>query len=126
MGEVKIPTTVAECAGTGEEINLLEPHLHVTLRPKREILIATDMQSDDLDSMGTPEIYLGTKAGRGVDLLFKDFDALGAWVSERAGLQPKLEPYAEEEIYVPEDNPDDEELARRAEDEAAASEGSET
>lgn len=107
MGEVKVPDTVVKCAGTGDDLNLLEPHLLVSVRAQRDVLVSEDLQSGGLDDMGTPAIYLGTKAGRGVNLRFKNFDALAKWVGARKGLSAKLEPHREDEIYVPEDNPDD-------------------
>ncbi len=100
----EIPQTTAICDGTGEEFNILSPHLEVSLRPVRQVLVSED--PDDIDDeadenaleAGEPNIYLGTKAGRGVNLRFKDFDAAISWFKERKGKAAKLELHRESEI----------------------------
>ena len=118
-----IPNTQVECAGCDEALNVLAPHLHMKLRAQREVLVVEEIASEDPNEVGDPDIYLGSKNGRGVVKLFHDFDCMTSWVKEREGLKAKLEFHHEDEIYVPEDNPDDEELARRAEAAAAVAEG---
>ena len=111
---IEIPNTQVECAGCDEALNVLAPHLHMKLRAQREALIVEEIASEDPNEVGDPDIYLGGKVGRGVVRVFHDFDCMMAWVKEREGLPAKLEFHSEDEIYVPEDNPDDEEIARRA------------
>lgn len=121
----EIPNTVVECDGCGEDLNLLAPYLDVMVKPKREVLVSEEEPDpDDPDAeFQLPNLYLGTKSGRGVIKKFHDFKCAGSWFKDRASLKPKLEPHREDEIYVPEDNPDDKELARRAKAEAEGSEG---
>ena len=115
----EIPNTQVECSGCDKPLNLLAPHLNMVLRAKREVLIAEEVAAEDPNEVGQPDIYLGSKNGRGVVRQFHDFDCMLTWVKEREGLPAKLEFHSEDEIYVPEDNPDDKELAKRA----AAAEG---
>lgn len=119
----EIPNTQVECAGCDVALNVLAPHLSMKLRAQREVLVVEEIASEDPNEVGDPDIYLGSKVGRGVVKQFHDFDCMATWVKERKGLPAKLEFHREDEIYVPADNPDDEELARRAELAAAAAEG---
>lgn len=117
---IEIPNTQVECAGCDDALNVLGPHLHMKLRAQRDVLVVEEIASEDPNEVGDPDIYLGSKVGRGVVRLFHDFDCVAAWVKEREGLPAKLEFHAEDgDPYVPADNPDDEELARRAEKAAA-------
>ena len=119
MKAPEIPVTVVECDGCHEDLNVLAPYLHVMLKPQRSVLVSEEIADEDDPEYDEdnpelmPRIYLGTKAGRGVLLKFHNFDCTAKWVGERKGLQPKIEPHMEDEIYVPEDNPDDEEIERR-------------
>lgn len=113
--EPKIPSTTLDCAGCNKELNLLVPHLSVMLKPQREVLVLTDVTEDeDNPEMVGQEITLGARSGRGVILKLHNFDCLIKWANERKGLAPVLEPHREDEVYVPEDNPDEKEIARRA------------
>lgn len=99
----EIPQTTAVCDGSGEEFSLLNPHLEVSLRPVRQVLKVDDtVPGEDADEnameSGVPDIYLATKAGRGVTLRFKDFDAAISWFQEREGKSAKLELHHEDEI----------------------------
>lgn len=127
---MELPNTQVECAGCDEPLNVLAPYLHFKMAAKRDVLVIEEVPSEDPNEVGDPNIYLGSKTGRGVVKAFHDFDCMSNWVDERKGLPAKIEFHAEEgDPYVPEDNPDDEELARRAEAaaeaEAAAAEGDE-
>lgn len=120
MATTEIPVTVIKCAGCEQDLNILMPYLAVGVKAKREVLISEEVPSEDPNEVPDNTVYLGTKSGRGVIRNFHNFDCLGLWVGEREGLEAKLEFHSEDEIYVPEDNPDDDELAARA---AAAEEG---
>lgn len=111
---IEIPDTQVECSGCDKPLNLLAPHLRMVLHAKREVLLSEEVASEDPNEVGDPNIYLGTKTGRGVVRLFHDFDCMAAWVKERQGLPAKLEFHREDEIFVPDDNPDEDEIARRA------------
>lgn len=127
MAQTEMPVTVIECAGCENDLNVLMPYLAVQVRAKREVVVSEEVPSEDLNAMADNIVYLGTKSGRGVLRNFHNFDCLKTWVDKREGLPAKLEVHREDEIYVPEDNPDDKELARRAraaEKAAAAAEGS--
>jgi hypothetical protein len=115
-----MPVTVIKCAGCGSDLNVLMPYLAVAVKAKREVLISEEVPSADPNEVADNTVYLATKSGRGVIRQFHNFDCLLLWVEEREGLDAKLEFHIEDEIYVPEDNPDDDELAARA---AAAEEG---
>jgi len=119
MAQTEMPVTVIKCAGCGENLNVLMPYLAVSVKAKREVLISEEVPSEDPNEVADNTVYLGTKSGRGVIRQFHNFDCLGLWCDEREGLEAKLEYHSEDEIYVPEDNPDDDELAARA----AAEEG---
>jgi Rad3-related DNA helicase len=110
---MEIPNTQATCDGCGKDLNLLAPHLNMVLRAKREVLISEEVASEDPNEVGDANIYLGTKSGAGTICVFHDYDCMSEWVEGYAGEPAKLELHAEDAIYVPEDNPDDEEIARR-------------
>ena len=116
---MEIPDTVVSCDGCEKELNLLGKFLVVQVKPQRQVLVMEDVESADPDEIPEPNIYLGSKKGRGVILRFHDFDCAGMWFSERSGLQPKLEAHKEDEIYVPEDNRSPEELVLDGEMSAA-------
>ncbi len=105
----EIPQTTAVCDGTGEEFNMLNPHLEVSLRPVRQRLVSEEAsegdENYDKDSleMGEPNVYLGTKAGRGVNLKFKDFDAAISWFRKRKGLEAKLQLHREDVVKAAKD-----------------------
>jgi hypothetical protein len=109
----EIPATTMPCDGCGEELNLLSSHLSMILKAQRSVLVTDTVESDDLDEVPESIYYLGTKAGRGVIKKFHDFACLDLWVEPRKELKAKLEVHREEEIYVPEDNPTEEEIAQR-------------
>lgn len=120
MTTVEMPVTVVKCSGCEKDLNLLMPYLAVQVRAKREVLISSEVPSGDPNEVSENTLYLGTKSGRGVQLQLHDFECFAEWVTKREGLQPKLEFHSEDEVYVPEDNPDEEEIAARV---AAAEEG---
>lgn len=106
MATTEMPVTVVKCDGCGNDLNLLMPYLAVQLRAKREVLISEEVQTDDPNEVPDNAVYLGTKSGRGVLREFHDFDCLAQWVGERKGKKAKLQYHQEDEIYVPEDNPE--------------------
>lgn len=118
--QAEMPVTVVECDGCDDDLNVLMPYLQVQVRAKREVLISEEVPSDDPNEVPENTVYLGTKSGRGVIRRFHNFDCLGKWVRARKGVEAKLEYHVEDEIYVPEDNPDEEEIQRRNEAEAKA------
>jgi hypothetical protein len=106
MAPTEMPVTVIKCAGCESDLNVLMPYLAVSVKAKREVLISEEIPSEDPNEVADNALYLGTKSGRGVIRNFHNFDCLGLWVEEREGLDAKLEYHSEDEIYVPEDNPD--------------------
>lgn len=101
-------------------MNVLQPHLHVILKAQRDVLISTEKASDDPNEAPEAVYSIGTKSGRGVVRKFHDFDCLMLWVKEREGLPAKIEFHKEDEIFVPDDNPDEKEIARRLTEEEKA------
>jgi hypothetical protein len=101
----EIPQTTAVCDGTGEEFSLLNPHLEVSMRVVRQVLEldplaqpVADEEADDDDMLeDNRSVYLATRAGRGRDLKFKDFEAAQKWFDERKGYTPKLQKHHEPE-----------------------------
>jgi hypothetical protein len=115
---IEIPETVEICDGCGDEINLLNPYLKSKVNAERQVLISEDTPStgENLNDVPDPKLYMGAKVGRGVVLLFHDFNCFDKWVNARKGLKAKLEFHAEEgEPYVPEDNRTPEELVKAGE-----------
>jgi hypothetical protein len=112
----EMPVTVVACDGCEKELNVLTPYLSVLVRPKRDVIVSEEVASSDPNEVSDNVVYLGSKTGRAVLLSFHDFNCLDKWVNPRKGLPAKLEHHAEKEIYVPEDNPDDAEIAKRAAD----------
>lgn len=109
---VEIPNPTVACDGCGDDLNTLNPHLKVAVKAQREVLVANELPSDDPNEVGYAEIYLGTKAGRGVIKRFHDFDCALEWFGKRKGKKAKLEYHHEDEVYVPEDNRSPEELVK--------------
>lgn len=102
----EIPQTTAICDGSGEEFSLMNPYLEVSLRPVRQVLqVEETLPDEDADENdmegGDPNVYLATKAGRGVMLRFKDFDSAILWFQKRAGLSAKLQLHHEPEYVAP-------------------------
>ncbi len=101
----EIPQTTAVCDETGEEFSLLNPHLEVSVRVVKQVVQvdplhqpSDDDEADPDDMEGSdPEIYLATKAGRGVLKRFKDWPAFHAWVEARKGYTSKLQFHHEDE-----------------------------
>jgi len=96
--------------------------LYMMLKAQREVLISDEATAADPNDVPEANIYLGVKSGRGVLKRFHNFACQLSWVEERKDLNAKLEYHAEDEIYVPEDNPTEEELAARAAAEGATGE----
>ncbi len=109
----EMPVTVVKCAGCGEDLNILNPYLAVQVRAKRDVIVSDEVVSADPNEVADNRVYLGTKSGRGVLRNFHDFSCLAKWVDKRKHLKAKLEYHREDEIYVPEDNPTEKELAKR-------------
>jgi hypothetical protein len=111
MSVPEIPNPVVTCAGCGDELSLLVPHLKLTIKAEMQVLVV----NDSAEEFSTPSYSLGTKSGRGRLFHVHNFDCLGQYAQERAGQEPKLEIYTEDEIYVPEDNRSPEELVAAGE-----------
>lgn len=124
----EMPVTVVTCDGCEKELNVLANHLAVQVTPKRDVLVSDEVSSADPNEVSENVVYLGTKRGAADLLRVHDFACLDKWVNSRKGNDVKLSFHSEDEIYVPEDNPDDAELAKRARaaERAAASEGSDS
>lgn len=107
----ELPVTVVECdGGCDKELNLLNPYLTVTVKPKREVLLLDELPADDPNFVSEDVIRLGTKSGRGVILRFHDFECALTWFENREGKPARLEFHHEDDIYVPDDNREPEEL----------------
>lgn len=110
-----LPETVVDCDGCGKEMNLLSPHLNMQLKPKQGALLLSETAAEE-GEIPLQVVSLGTRSGRGVLKRFHNFDCMGEWVSEREGLEPKLEyNVGDGEAYVPEDNRSPEELVEAGE-----------
>ena len=113
----EMPQTTAVCDETGEEFSLLNPHLEVSVRVVKQVVQVDplgvtpeadeDADPDDMEA-GDPEIYLATRAGRGVTKRFKDWPAFNAWVEHRQDYEPKLQFHHEPEFVPVEGNATDE------------------
>ena len=113
--ELGIPNPIVTCAGCENDLNTLNPHLTVAVKPVRKVLVANELPSDDPNEVGDGEIFLGKKSGRGVQLAFCNFECGRKWFSARKELKAKLEFHAEDEIYEPADNRSPEELVEAGE-----------
>lgn len=112
----EIPNTVVTCDGCGEDLNLLNKHISMGLRVKREVLsLSVPQQTGEIDDIPAQEVTLASLSGRGVLRTFHDFKCLDKWVNPRKGYELKLEPHYEDEIFVPEDNRSPEELVEAGE-----------
>lgn len=109
----ELPVTTVKCDGCGDKLNLLNPYLHVPIKAQREVLVSEEVESDDPNEVPEPLIYLGTKSGRGAIKRFHGFDCMKKYAADKSGAGAKLEYHVETEVYVPEDNPDEKEIARR-------------
>lgn len=111
---VELPTTLVDCDGCGKELNVLNPYLYVMLKAQREVLISNPQGSpseSDLNAVAEPELYLGTRSGRGRMMRFHDFDCIDKYVNGKKGKRAKLEFHKEDgDPFVPDDNRSPEEL----------------
>jgi len=115
MSVPEFPNPVVECAGCGDELSLLQPHLKILVKAEQQVLVSQSVPSED-DSQFSRQVYsLGTQSGRGRIFQVHNFDCLAEYAKARAGQEAKLEVHAEEEIYVPEDNRSPEELVEAGE-----------
>ena len=109
-----LPETVTECGGCDEELNLLSPHLSVQIKAERNVLVA-DAGSPFDATQDTPAVSLGTQSGRGRLVNFHNFDCVRAYGEARKDKAVSLEPHVEDEVYVPADNREPEELVKDGE-----------
>jgi hypothetical protein len=110
----EIPNPVVECAGCGDELSLLTPHLKLQIKAELQVLTIQPLPGEEGEITGNNYV-LGSKSGRGRIFHVHDFECLTQYASERSDLKPKLELHAEDEIYVPEDNRSPEELVEAGE-----------
>lgn len=111
----EIPNPVETCAGCGDELSRLQPHLKMTLKAEMAVLLATPIAPSEEGEITGNAVSLGSKSGRGRIAYLHNFDCLIAYAQEREGKEPKLEAHAEDEIYEPEDNRSPEELVEAGE-----------
>lgn len=109
-----IPNPIVTCAGCGEELSLLQPHLKLLIKAEMQVLVSTERPGEE-GEFTTFDYSLGTKSGRGRIFQVHDFGCLAQYAQERAELSVKLEVHAEDEIYEPEDNRSPEELVEAGE-----------
>jgi hypothetical protein len=95
--------TTEVCAGCGEEINLLVPHLRVGVSPNRAVIetvdaalvgaetdddgniVALAVSVTDPDASGGRErYYVGTRSGAGQFGYFHNYDHLADWATQKA------------------------------------------
>lgn len=120
----EMPVTVVTCDGCEKDLNVLSNHLAVQVTPKRDVLVSDEVASADPNEVSENVVYLGTKRGSAALLRFHDYACLDKWVNPKKGEEVKLEFHSEPgDPYVPDDNPDDDEIARRV---AAEAEGSDS
>jgi hypothetical protein len=96
--------TTETCLGCGEEVNLLMPHLRVSISPTRAEIVTVDaalvgaetddegnitalgVDVTDPNASGSRErFYVGFKSGAGQMGVFHNFDHLADWATEIAG-----------------------------------------
>lgn len=95
--------TTEVCAGCGEDINLLMPHLRVAITPTRSVIetvdaalvgaetdddgnivsLAVDVTDPDAEG-GRERFYVGTKSGVSSAGFFHNYDHLANWIAELA------------------------------------------
>jgi hypothetical protein len=94
--------TTEACLGCGEEINLLMPHLRVTISPTRSVIetvdaalvgaetdeegniVALGVDVTDPDAAGGRErYYIGSKSGAGMVGVFHSYEHLADWAGEQ-------------------------------------------
>jgi hypothetical protein len=111
----EIPNTVEECGGCEEDLNLLNPHLVMQIKATRKVLVVEEEVSADPNVVGDGLIYLGDKSGRGRIVRFHDFGCIRKYANERKDNDTVIETYHQDEVYVPFDNRDPEELVKDGE-----------
>lgn len=110
-----VPNPVVECAGCGENLSQLAPHLKVAVKAEVKVLLTQPIETDDPEEITGNQIILGSKSGRGRIFFVHDFDCLAQYAQEREGQTAKVQHHTEDEIYVPEDNRSPEELVEAGE-----------
>ena len=114
MSVPEFPNPVVKCAGCGDDLSLLVPHLKISVKAEVNTLAVRQLPAED-GEIGGEEYSLGSKSGRGRIFQVHNFDCLEQYATDRAGQEPKLEAHSEDEIYVPEDNRSPEELVEAGE-----------
>lgn len=94
--------TTEVCAGCGEDINLLVPHLRVGVSPNRAVietvdaaLVGAETDDDgnivslaidvtDPDMENRERYYVGTKSGAGQMAFFHNYDHLADWATSKS------------------------------------------
>lgn len=110
-----IPNPITTCDGCGEKLSTLQPYLKIPIKASQDVILSRDGVSDEPHMIGENEFYLGTRNGRGRILTIHDFGCLGEYAEKRIGQTVKLEAHHEDEIYVPKDNREPEELVEEGE-----------
>jgi hypothetical protein len=93
--------TTAICEGCGQELNLLEEHLKVTVTPSRSVIQTVDAalagaETDELGNitaLGTESgerFYVGMRSGAGLMGYFHSYAHLSDWASKQGDV--KIEP----------------------------------
>jgi hypothetical protein len=115
-----LPNTIVQCDGCEKPLNVLKPFLSVVVKAQRQVLVTTVAQAegDNFEEVENPEaeapdVYLGTRSGRGRILSLHDFSCLNRYARDdkRKDAPAKIMQHHEPgEIYVPADNRSPEEL----------------
>lgn len=84
--ENRLSLTTADAA-TEDEINLLKPHLIVTVKVAKQAFtpVATPQRDGDQDveEDGDDDMVLGIRTGEGVELRFQDYKSAAKWFQAR-------------------------------------------
>lgn len=75
----------AVCDGTGEEFSVLNPHVVVTVKTQRQVLV--DPSTDDEENENDVEPYLGKRSGEATVFVCKDYAAAEAALAKLAAAQ---------------------------------------
>lgn len=95
-------TTTATCLGCGEEVNLMEEHLRVTVTPSRSVIQTVDAalagaETDEqgnitaLGSESGERYYVGVRGGAGTAGVVHSYEHLADWASSQ-GDEVKIVP----------------------------------
>jgi hypothetical protein len=82
---------------TGESFSVLQPHLVVTVKSVRAVMMQNDLTEGSEDEDVDPGFYVGRRSGSGEILTFADFNSAAEYFKSRASEPVKLKMHREEE-----------------------------